>query len=75
VTDIHVEPSLQPAELRLFGDIAAQFRHMPVDTAAAQVAGHIRQFWDPRMRAKLAQHFATGPLDELSTAVARLLAP
>ncbi len=39
--------------IRLANEIAAQFHHQPVPTAAAAVAGHIRQFWDPRMRAAL----------------------
>ena len=39
--------------VRLANDIAAQFRHLPPDEAAADVANHIRRFWDPRMRAAL----------------------
>jgi formate dehydrogenase subunit delta len=39
--------------VRLANDIAAQFRHLPPDEAAADVANHIRRFWDPRMRAEL----------------------
>jgi formate dehydrogenase subunit delta len=39
--------------IRLANDIAAQFRHRPEDEAAAEVAAHIRRFWDPRMRAEL----------------------
>jgi formate dehydrogenase subunit delta len=33
--------------------IAAFFQTMPKDEAAAGVAKHINDFWDPRMRAKL----------------------
>jgi formate dehydrogenase subunit delta len=39
--------------VRLANDIAAQFRHLPPDEAAADVANHIRRFWDPRMRVAL----------------------
>jgi formate dehydrogenase subunit delta len=34
-------------------DIAAQFAHQPLVDAATAVAGHIRMFWDPRMRGQL----------------------
>lgn len=44
-----------PPALRLAGEIAAQFRHLPTDEAADKVAHHIRMFWDPRMRAQLHQ--------------------
>ncbi|MGI5130701.1 formate dehydrogenase subunit delta [Pseudonocardia sp. CA-107938] len=61
-------------EMRLAGDIAAQFRHRPADEAAAAIATHIRQFWDPRMRrhllAELAAGVAVDPL--LAAAAARL---
>lgn len=39
--------------LRLAGEIAMQFEHRPVAEAAAVMAEHIRQFWDPRMRRAL----------------------
>ena len=39
--------------VRLANDIAAQFRHLPPEQAAASIAGHLRMFWEPRMRAKL----------------------
>ena len=42
-----------PPVVRLANDIAAQFRHLPPDEAAAEVANHIRRFWDPRMRLAL----------------------
>jgi formate dehydrogenase subunit delta len=42
-----------PPAIRLATEIAAQFRHLPRDEAAAVIAGHIRKFWDPRMRAQL----------------------
>lgn len=42
-----------PPELRLAGDIAAQFAHRARADAAAAVATHIRTFWEPRMRRAL----------------------
>jgi formate dehydrogenase subunit delta len=41
-------------------DIAAQFRHLPHDAAVAAVAGHLRSFWEPRMRAQLLEQVAAG---------------
>lgn len=35
------------------GQIAAFFHHLPEAEAAAAIAGHINQFWSPRMRARL----------------------
>jgi formate dehydrogenase subunit delta len=56
-------------ELRLLGDITEQFRHLPLDRAAEQVATHIRQFWDPRMRAELMRLLAPPTGDDLVDAV------
>jgi formate dehydrogenase subunit delta len=39
-----------PPAIRLATEIAAQFRHVPEEQAAETIAGHIRLFWDPRMR-------------------------
>lgn len=51
-----------PPALRLAGDIAAQFRHLPDAEAADIVAKHIRMFWDPRMRVQLQELVAAaGP--------------
>ena len=35
------------------GQIAAFFHYLPEAEAAAAIAGHINQFWSPRMRARL----------------------
>jgi len=43
-----------PPETRLALEIAAQFRRLPPEDAAPAIAKHIRTFWDPRMRARLA---------------------
>lgn len=36
------------------------FKVYPEEEAIAGVANHIRQFWDPRMRAQLSQHLDAG---------------
>lgn len=56
-------------QVRLANDIAAQFRHMPADAAAKAIALHIRQFWDPRMRAQLFEHVDSGAVDDLDPLV------
>ena len=69
MTDTTVSP-----EIRLAGDIAAQFHHRPVEEAATAIAVHVRQFWDPRMRrALLAEIDAGAEADPLVTAAAVLL--
>ncbi|AXB42109.1 formate dehydrogenase subunit delta [Amycolatopsis albispora] len=40
-------------QVRLANEIALQFRGQSPDRAAAAIAHHIRQFWEPRMRADL----------------------
>ena len=46
---------------RMAGQIAAFFRHLPQDAAAAAIAGHINQFWPPGMRAALARQLGADP--------------
>jgi formate dehydrogenase major subunit len=61
--------------VRLADDIAAQFAHLPHDEAVAGIAGHVRSFWDPRMRAQLVATVDAGGegLDELVLEAAALL--
>ncbi len=33
------------------------FAHQKQDQAVASIAGHLRQFWDPRMRRDILVHF------------------
>ena len=66
-------PTESPVQ-RLLSDITAQFRHQPVDQAAPQVAAHIRQFWDPRMRAALTTELHAPTGDDLVDAVLALVA-
>ena len=44
---------IEPPTVRMLNDIAVQFAHRPPEVAAAAVAGHVRRFWEPRMRAQL----------------------
>ncbi|MCC7427807.1 MAG: formate dehydrogenase subunit delta [Alphaproteobacteria bacterium] len=55
--------------------IAAFFRAYPEAEAVAGIAAHLRQFWEPRLRAELARHIAGGGagLDPLVLAAAREL--
>jgi formate dehydrogenase subunit delta len=57
-----------PPVVRMANDIARQFGHLPEDEAAAAVANHVRQFWDPRMRHQLADEVARDP-DQLDPIV------
>jgi len=61
--------------VRLADDIAAQFGHLPHDEAVARIAGHVRSFWDPRMRARLVAAVAAGGegIDELVLEATRQL--
>ena len=38
-----------------------QVRHKPLDAAAADVAKHLRSFWDPKMRADLVAYVDAAP--------------
>lgn len=40
--------------------IATFFKTQPGVDQARQIAGHLNDFWDPRMRAALAAHAAAG---------------
>jgi formate dehydrogenase subunit delta len=64
-------------QVRMANEIAVQFRHRPPEQAATAIAGHIRQFWDPRMRADLLRQAAAAPgdLGPLALAAVRLLSP
>ena len=55
--------------------IADFFKAYPEEEAIAGVENHIRQFWDPRMRAQLSKHIDGGGagLDSISLAAAKRL--
>ncbi|MFZ0157436.1 MAG: formate dehydrogenase subunit delta [Kineosporiaceae bacterium] len=63
-------------EVRLANDIARQFAHLAPDAAAKEIAAHLASFWDPRMRARLESHAASGgeSLDPLVLAALTWLA-
>ena len=46
--------------VRMANQIASFFGALPRDEALAGFAGHIRDFWDPRMREHLRAHLAVG---------------
>lgn len=64
-----------PAHVRLANEIAVQFAHLPRERAVAEIAKHIRSFWDPRMRRLLVEHLDAGgaDLDPLGAAAAEQL--
>ena len=64
-----------PPHVRLANEIAVQFAHRPHDEAVAEIAKHMRSFWDPRMRRLLLEHLDAGgaDLDPLAAAAAEQL--
>jgi formate dehydrogenase subunit delta len=46
--------------VRMANQIADFFKIQPENQAVAGTADHIIRFWDPRMRAKMAEHLAHG---------------
>ncbi len=46
--------------VRMANQIAAFFKSYPHDEAVAGVTGHIKDFWEPRMKKALAAHVAAG---------------
>lgn len=51
------------AEVRMANQIAANFRHHPEEQATAEVAGHLRSFWTPRMLGQLRAMVEDGAVD------------
>ncbi|MBP2231125.1 formate dehydrogenase subunit delta [Azospirillum agricola] len=49
--------------VRMANQIATHFATYPREEAVAETAGHIRKFWDPRMRAGLLAHAEAGGAD------------
>ena len=46
--------------VKMANEISNFFRLKPEEAAVAGTADHIKKFWDPRMRAKMAAHLASG---------------
>ena len=61
--------------VRMANQIADFFNAYPRDEAVPEIAGHIKNFWEARMRAQLFEHLAEGGdgLCELALSAARLL--
>ncbi len=52
---------MTPEKLTMMANqIATFFKTQPGDDQAQRVAAHINDFWEPRMRAHLADHVARG---------------
>ena len=67
---------MQPDKLvRMANQIATFFRSQPGTDQADRVAQHLRDFWDPRMRAAIRAHLAAGGegLDDLARAAVQKL--
>ena len=60
--------------VRMANQIGTFFEAMPERGAALEgIAGHIKRFWDPRMRRELLAHIDNGGGSELSNVVAEAL--
>jgi formate dehydrogenase subunit delta len=67
---------MSPEKLvRMANQIATFFKTQPREDAAARVAGHLRDYWDPRMREALRRHVENGGegLDEIVIGASRQL--
>ena len=63
--------------VKMANGISNFFRLRPEEQAVAGTANHIKRFWEPRMRAKIAEHAQAGGhgLSAAALAAAKLLAP
>ncbi len=61
--------------VRMVNQISDFFNAYPHDQAVRETANHLRNFWDPRMRAQLLTHLSEGGegLSDLALEAARLL--
>lgn len=60
MTDHQLAPTV-----RLANEIAAQFQHRAEEDAAREIATHVQDFWDPRMRRDLIARVEGGAAAEL----------
>jgi formate dehydrogenase subunit delta len=60
--------------IRMANQIAAYFEAYPRTEAVSGIAGHIKNFWDPRMRKQLDEYIAGGA-EGLSPLVTAAIAP
>ena len=64
--------------VKMANDIAAFFHAQSGPDAPREIAGHIRRFWDPRMRRQIIDHGAAGGeglVPEAKQAIALLAKP
>ena len=63
--------------IRMANQIATYFKSYPHDEAVVETAGHIKSFWDPRMRDALYAHVGSGGsgLDDLVREAVAVLKP
>jgi formate dehydrogenase subunit delta len=63
------------AEIRLINKIVVHFGYLPAEQAAAEVANHVRRFWDPRMKRRLSElvDLQTKDFEPVAVAAAALL--
>ena len=61
--------------VRMANQISDYFNAYSHDEAVRETATHLRNFWDPRMRAQLSDHLSAGGkgLNEIAIDAARLL--
>jgi formate dehydrogenase subunit delta len=64
-----------PAEIKLINKIVVHFGYLATEQAAAEVANHVRRFWDPRMKRRLFElvDSQTKDFDPVAVAAAALL--
>ncbi len=68
---------MSPEKLTVMANqIARFFAHLGPERAPAEIADHLRKFWDPRMRRAIIAHVTAGGggLDPLAAAAVALLA-
>jgi len=54
-------PNMSPDKLvYMTNQISKFFSHQPEEKAVANIADHLRRFWDPRMRKAILTHLADG---------------
>lgn len=61
--------------VRMVNQISDFFKAYPHEEAVRETATHLRNFWDPRMRAQLSEYLSAGGdgLSEIALEAARVL--
>ena len=65
----------EATEIRLINKIVVHFAYLPPEQAVAEVANHVRRFWDPRMKRRLSElvDLQTKDFEPVAVAAAALL--